>query len=44
MKRRDIYFDDLPIPKTRKKLPVVLRADEIIRFVRRQRKWDTFRQ
>ena len=34
LKRRDIYFDDLPIPKTPKKLPVVLSPDEVIRLIK----------
>jgi len=33
LKRRDIYFDDLPLPKTPKKLPTVLSPDEIVRLI-----------
>jgi integrase/recombinase XerD len=33
LKRRDIYFDDLPIPKTPKKLPVVLSPEEVVRLI-----------
>jgi integrase/recombinase XerD len=33
LNRRDIYFDDLPIPKTPKKLPVVLSPEEVIRLI-----------
>jgi integrase/recombinase XerD len=33
LKRRDIYFDDLPIPKTPRRLPVVLSPDEIVRLI-----------
>jgi integrase/recombinase XerD len=34
LKRRDIYFDDLPIPKTPKKLPVVLSHEEDLRLIK----------
>jgi len=33
IKRRDIYFDDLPIPKTPKRLPTVLSPEEILRLI-----------
>jgi site-specific recombinase XerD len=33
LKRRDIYFDDLPLPKTPKKLPTVLSPDEVLRLI-----------
>ena len=33
LKRRDIYFDDLPFPKTPKKLPVVLSPEEVLRLI-----------
>lgn len=33
LKRRDIYFDDLPLPKTPKRLPTVLSPDEIVRLI-----------
>jgi integrase len=33
IKRRDIYFDDLPLPKTPKKLPTVLSPEEIVQLI-----------
>lgn len=33
LKRRDIYFDDLPLPKTPKRLPTVLSPEEIVRLI-----------
>ena len=33
IKRRDIYFDDLPSPKTPKRLPTVLSPEEIVRLI-----------
>ena len=33
LNRRDIYFDDLPIPKTPKRLPVVLSPEEVVRLI-----------
>lgn len=33
MKRRDIAFDDLPFPKTPKKLPVVLSREEVTQLI-----------
>ncbi len=33
LKRRDLYFDDLPLPKTPKRLPTVLSAEEIVRLI-----------
>jgi integrase/recombinase XerD len=33
IKRRDIYFDDLPMPKIPKRLPTVLSPDEVIRLI-----------
>lgn len=33
LKRRDFYYDDLPIPKTPKKLPVVLSREEVTRLI-----------
>ena len=33
LNRRGIYFDDLPIPKTPKKLPTVLSPEEVIRLI-----------
>jgi site-specific recombinase XerD len=33
IKSRDIYFDDLPIPKTPKRLPTVLSPEEIVRLI-----------
>jgi len=33
IKRRDIYFDDLPIPKIPKRLPTVLSPDEVLRLI-----------
>jgi len=33
LKRRDIYFDDLPIPKTPKRLPTVLSPEEVVRLI-----------
>jgi integrase/recombinase XerD len=33
IKRRDIYFDDLPLPKTPKRLPTVLSPEEILRLI-----------
>ncbi len=33
IKRRDICFDDLPIPKTPKRLPTVLSPEEILRLI-----------
>jgi site-specific recombinase XerD len=34
LKRRDLYFDDLPLPKTPKRLPAVLSPEEIVRLIR----------
>jgi len=33
LKRRDLYFDDLPLPKTPKRLPTVLSPEEIVRLI-----------
>jgi site-specific recombinase XerD len=33
LKRRDLYFDDLPMPKTPLKLPVVLSPEEVTRLI-----------
>jgi site-specific recombinase XerD len=33
LKRRDLYFDDLLIPKAPKRLPVVLSPEEVIRLI-----------
>jgi site-specific recombinase XerD len=33
LKRRDIHFDDLPFPKTPRKLPTVLSPDEVSRMI-----------
>jgi len=33
LKRRDLYFDDLPIPKVPLKLPVVLSREEVTRLI-----------
>ena len=33
LKRRDIYFDDLPLPKIPKRLPAVLSPEEILRLI-----------
>ena len=33
LKRRDLYFDDLPMPKTPKRLPAVRSSEEIIRMI-----------
>jgi site-specific recombinase XerD len=33
LNRRDIDFDDLPIPKTPKRLPVVLSPEEVVRLI-----------
>ena len=33
LKRRDIYFDDLPLPKTPKRLPTVLSPEEIVQLI-----------
>jgi site-specific recombinase XerD len=33
LKRRDLYFDDLPLPKIPKRLPTVLSPEEIIRLI-----------
>ena len=33
LKRRDLYFDDLPMPKTPKRLPAVLSPEEIVRLI-----------
>jgi integrase/recombinase XerD len=33
LNRRDIYFDDLPIPKTPKTLPTVLSPEEVVRLI-----------
>jgi site-specific recombinase XerD len=33
LKRRDLYFDDLPMPKTPKRLPTVLSPEEIVRMI-----------
>jgi len=33
LKRRDLYFDDLPIPKAPMKLPVVLSLEEVTRLI-----------
>jgi integrase/recombinase XerD len=33
MKRRDLAFDDLPFPKTPKKLPVVLSHEEVTQLI-----------
>lgn len=33
LKRRDLYFDDLPMPKTPKRLPTVLSPEEIVRLI-----------
>lgn len=33
LKRRDLYFDDMPLPKTPMKLPVVLSPEEVIRLI-----------
>jgi integrase/recombinase XerD len=33
LKRRDLAFDDLPFPKTPKRLPVVLSAEEVTRMI-----------
>jgi len=33
LKRRDLYFDDMPLPKTPRKLPVVLSPEEVIRLI-----------
>jgi site-specific recombinase XerD len=35
LKRRDIHFDDLPFPKTPRKLPTVLSANEVRRMIDR---------
>jgi integrase/recombinase XerD len=33
LKRRDLYFDDLPMPKAPKRLPTVLSPEEIVRMI-----------
>jgi len=33
LKRRDLFFDDLPMPKTPMKLPVVLSPEEVARLI-----------
>ena len=33
LKRRDLFFDDLPLPKTPKKLPAVLSSEEVIQLI-----------
>jgi integrase/recombinase XerD len=33
LKRRDLYFDDLPMPKTPKRLPTVLSPEEVVRMI-----------
>ena len=33
LKRRDLYFDDLPMPKAPLKLPVVLSPEEVTRLI-----------
>jgi len=33
LKRRDLYFDDMPLPKTPMRLPVVLSPEEVIRLI-----------
>ena len=33
LKRRDLYFDDLPLPKTPKRLPTVLSPEEIVQLI-----------
>jgi integrase/recombinase XerD len=33
LKRRDLIFDDLPLPKTPRKLPVVLSREEVTRLI-----------
>src|SRR5215471_19030814 len=33
LKRRDIHFDDLPLPKTPRKLPTILSAEEVRRMI-----------
>ena len=35
LKRRDLHFDDLPFPKTPRKLPTVLSPDEVCRMIDR---------
>src|SRR5215510_24166 len=35
LKRRDLHFDDLPFPKTSRKLPTVLSPDEVRRMIDR---------
>jgi integrase/recombinase XerD len=35
LKRRDMHFDDLPFPKTPRKLPTVLSPDEVSRMIDR---------
>jgi integrase/recombinase XerD len=33
LKRRDLYFEDLPLPKMPKKLPTVLSPEEVVRLI-----------
>ena len=33
LKRRDLFFDDLPLPKTPKRLPTVLSPEEVVRLI-----------
>jgi len=33
LKRRDMHFDDLPVPKTPRKLPTVLSPEEVRRMI-----------
>ena len=33
LKRRDLYFDDIPYPKTRKQLPVILSPREVTQLI-----------
>ena len=36
LKRRDMHFDDLPFPKTPRKLPMVLSPEEVRRMIDRR--------